>query len=128
MSKLEKKLFTEGGLGKIGLVILPNGPGKYDLDISQVNFWDVEEKDKKNKTIFGVELGSFIIFDITYIKDLIMYFDKLEVEKVGEKTYFNVLNQKLSNESNAIIWSKSDVGIGDGWHEINRKAFTKISD
>ena len=122
---LEKKLFPNGGTDKIGLIILPDGPGKYTFDVNQVSFWDVEEKNLKNKTIFGVELGSFILFDIKYIKDLIIYFDKFELDKIGENPYFDLLNRKLTNKNNAIIWNTSQVGIGDGWHEIKWQAFKK---
>ncbi len=122
---LERRLFPDGGTDKIGLIILPDGPGKYCFDINQVSFWDVEEKSMKNKTIFGVELGSFIIFDIKYIPELITSFNKLELEKVGEKKFFDKLNQKISKDGNAIIWAQSHVGIGDGWHQIKWQAFKK---
>lgn len=123
-NNLERKLFPNGGTDKIGLIILSDGPGKYHFDVNQVSFWDVEDK-VKTKSIFGVELGSFIIFDIKYIQKLVAHFDKLELERMGEEAYFNVLKSKLATENNLLIWNRSQVGIGDGWHEINWQAFEK---
>ena len=122
---LENNLFPDGATEKIGLIILPDGPGKYHFDLNQVSFWDVEEKSKKNKTIFGVELGSFILFDIKYIQDIINDYDKFELKKIGEEAYFDILNRKISKDGKAIIWSQSHVGIGDGWHEVKWRAFKK---
>ena len=124
--KLEKYLFHEDATEKIGLIKLQNAPGKYNFDISQVSFWDVDEKSKKNRTIFGVELGSFIVFDIKYIHDLIINYDNLELDKIGEKVYFDSLNRKISKSDNCIVWNQSQVGIGDGWHEVRWEAFTKV--
>ena len=123
--QLERKLFPDGGEEKIGLIILKDGPGKYKFDKMQVSFWDVEEKNMANRTIFGVELGSFIIFDIKYISEIVANFDKFEFEKIGDKAYFEEMNQKLSDHGNAIIWTQSHVGIGDGWHELKWQAFEK---
>jgi len=122
---LEKKLFPDGGTDKIGLIVLNAGPGYYNFDKNQVSYWDVDEKNMDNRTIFGVELGSFIIFDVKYIKEMVASFDKLELEKVGEKVYFEKINQKLPGGGNAIIWTQSHVGIGDGWHEVRWQAFEK---
>ena len=123
---LEKFLFSGSVTNKIGLIILSDEPGKYSFDFNEVSFWDVEDQTTKRRTIFGVELGSFIIFDVKYIYDLILNFDKLEFDRVGEKAYFDTLNRKISTDTTSIIWWQSHVGIGDGWHEIKWNAFKKI--
>jgi len=122
---LENEFFPDSVNGKIGLIVLPDGPGKYEFDVNHISYWDVDDKNKKTKSIFGVELGSYIICDITHIQSLVLKFDKFEMAKKGEQLYFQEMNKKLSKDGKAIIWNLSHVGIGDGWHQINWDAFTK---
>lgn len=121
---LESILFPDAFGGLIGLVKLSDGAGKYEVDLGQVDFWDVDTKGKK--IIFGVDLGSFIIFDIKYIHSLIENFDPLEFDNIDQAAYFQELQKKLSVHDDILIWSLSPLPFAEGWHEINLTAFKKI--
>jgi len=123
--KLESILFPDGFGGLIGLVKLRDGAGEYEVDLNQVDFWDVETKGKK--IIFGVDLGSFIIFDIKHIQPLIEHFDPLAFEKEDEASYLKQLQQKFSDRNDVILYSPSPLPFAEGWHEIHLSAFQKIS-
>ena len=123
---LEKALFEEEAGTKIGLIPLPDGPGNYAFDEEGVSFWDVDNKRKSGRTIFGVELGSYIIFDIEHTSKLGSMYDDSELTKKGEQSYIESLNRKLSKDGTALIWRQSMVGIGDGWHEVSWDAFSKL--
>ncbi len=122
--RLERILFPDGFGGLIGLVKLLDGAGHYKIDLGQVNFWDVETKGKK--IIFGVDLGSFIIFDIKYIHPLVQQFDPVQFENNNEAEYFDRLEEKFSNHNDILIWSRSPLPFAEGWHEIHINAFKKI--
>ncbi|UCE05925.1 MAG: hypothetical protein JSW07_20435 [bacterium] len=122
--KLERILFPDSFGGLIGLVKLLDGAGYYEVDSGQVDFWDVDTKGKK--TIFGVDLGSFIIFDIRYIHPLIEHFDKYRFENENQPDYFNELQQKFTNNKHVLLWNASPLPFAEGWHEINLTAFKKI--
>jgi len=122
--KLETILFPDGFGGLIGLVKLLDGAGHYEVDSGQVHFWDVDTKGKK--TIFGVDLGSFIIFDIKYIHPLIQHFDPIEFDNDEEARYFNQLQKIFSDRDDILIWSRSPLPFAEGWHEINLTTFKKI--
>lgn len=122
--KLESVLFPDSYGGLIGLVKLLDGAGHYEVDLGQVNYWDVDTRGKK--TIFGVDLGSFIIFDIKHIRGLIEHFDPIEFENNDEFSYVNELQQKFSNRNDILLWSRSPLPFAEGWHEIYLTAFKKI--
>lgn len=122
---LEQHLFPDAFGGLIGLVRLSDGQGYYEIDLSQVDFWDVDTKSKK--IVFGVDLGSFIIFDVKYIQPLIQNFDPIQFEKSGnQQELFESLFRKFSNRNDTLIWSRSPLPFAEGWHEINIAAFQKI--
>ncbi len=121
---LESILFPDAFGGLVGLVKLLDGAGKYEVDLTQVDFWDVDTKGKK--TIFGVDLGSFIIFDIKCIHPLIQHFDPIEFENSDEATYFSEIQKKIFNRDDFVLWSPSPLPFAEGWHEINLSAFKKI--
>jgi hypothetical protein len=125
---LEEALFEEEAGTKIGLIPLSDGPGKYRFNEEGVSFWDVDNNRKSGRTIFGVELGSYIIFDIGHTSRLGSMYDDSELTKKGEKNYIESLNKKLSKDGNAMIWRQSMVGIGDGWHEVSWNAFVKVGE
>lgn len=122
--KLESVLFPDAFGGLVGLVQLLDGGGEYEVDQTQVDFWDVDKKGKK--TIFGVDLGSFIIFDIKYIHPLIQHFDPIEFENNDKATYFNKIQKKISERDDLILWIPSPLPFAEGWHEIKLSAFKKI--
>ena len=111
--------------GKIGLIVLKDGPGMYHFDQTLVNFWDVEVKSKKDRTVFGIEFGSYIIYDIQHIPSLFIHFDEMKMDKQGEVKYFKKVSEKILKNEHAIIQNISQVGLGDGWHEVSWKAFSK---
>ncbi len=121
---LERALFPDGRGGLIGLMKLDDGPGVYEVDLKQVDFWDVDSKGKK--IIFGVDLGGFIIFDIKYIQSLIKHFCDLEFDSHDKTSYFKQLQQKFVDREDILIWSRSPLPFEEGWHEINISAFKKI--
>ena len=121
---LESILFPDAFGGLIGLVKLLDGPGNYEVDLSQVDFWDVDTKGKK--IIFGVDMGSFIIFDIQHIHPLIENFDKYCFEDEKQSDYFAELQQNLSERNDVLLWSPSPLPFAEGWHEVNLAAFKKI--
>jgi len=121
---LERILFPDSFGGLIGLIKLTDGVGSYEVDLKQISFWDVETKGRK--VVFGVDLGSFIIFDIKYIHPLIKHFDKFLFENKNQPDYFHELQQKLDNRDDILIWSPSPLLFAEGWHEINITAFKKI--
>ena len=123
--QLGQTLFPDAYGGLIGLVKLSEGAGLYEIDLEQVTFWDVDTKGKK--IIFGVDLGSFIIFDIKYIKPLIENFNSLEFEKSDEDKYFKQLQEKFSERKDILIWRPSPLPFAEGWHEIPMSAFQKIN-
>lgn len=123
--KLERCLFPDAHGGLIGLVRLKEGPGMYDVDLEQVAFWDVETKG--NKVIFGVDLGSFIIFDIKWIQPLIHHYDPLQFDQVDEEIYFQSLQEKIGARHQIVIWSRSPLPFAEGWHELPLSAFKKIN-
>lgn len=122
--KLESILFPDAFGGLIGLVKLLDGPGYYEVDLSQIDFWDVDTKGKK--IIFGVDLGSFIIFDIQYIHPLVEHFDKFRFEKENQPDYLAELQQKFSDRSDVLLWAPSPLPFAEGWHEVHLTAFKKI--
>ena len=124
-TKLESILFPDGATGKIGLIELPGGAGNYRFDESEVSFWDVENHQKQNRTIFGVEFGSYIIFDIIHIPQIFNSFYLNEFQSKGEAAYFIQVEKKIDNQKANIIWRQSQVGIGDGWHEVSWDAFSR---
>ncbi|KPL14420.1 MAG: hypothetical protein AMS26_10785 [Bacteroides sp. SM23_62] len=123
--KLERMLFPDSFGGLIGLIKLSDGAGEYEVDLDQVNFWDVDTKGKK--IIFGVDLGSFIIFDIKYIHPLIQHFDPVRFENEDEAGYLHEIQKKSSNRNDILIYSSSPLPFAEGWHEINLTAFKKIN-
>jgi len=122
---LDEFLFPDAFGGLVGLVKLKDGPGIYDFDVDKVQFWDVDTKG--NKVIFGVEQGSFIIFDIKYIQPLIRYFEKYEFDSNNNQEYFLQLQQKISNRYHTLVWCPSPLPFAEGWHEVNIDAFQKIN-
>lgn len=106
------------------MAALKEGAGNYKIDITRVDFWDVDTEG--NKVIFGVDLGSFIIFDILYIHPIIQYFDTFEFENNNHEEYFNQLRHKIANGRNVLIWTPSPLPFAEGWHEIDVNAFQKI--
>jgi hypothetical protein len=121
----EQHLFPDACGGLIGLVNLSDGEGVYEIDLSQVDFWDVDSKSKK--IIFGVDLGSFILFDVKHIQALVQHFDPIQFDKCADqKEYFAGLFQKFSDRNDLMIWSRSPLPFAEGWHEINITAFKKI--
>ncbi len=124
-TKLESILFPDGATGKIGLIELPDGAGAYHFDESHVSFWDVENNQNRNKTIFGVEFGSYIIFDIIHIPVIFTHFDLEKFKHNGEAAHLKEIDDKIDKEKSGIIWRQSQVGIGDGWHEISWDAFSR---
>lgn len=121
----EQHIFPDAFGGLIGLVKLSDGSGTYEIDLSQVDFWDVDSKSKK--VVFGVDLGSFIIFDIKYIQPLLQYFDPIQFDKsANQQELLENLFQKFSDRNDCMIWSKSPLPFAEGWHEINITAFKKI--
>lgn len=123
--KLERSLFPDAYGGLIGLVRLEQGPGLYDVDLQQVAFWDVETKG--NKVIFGVDLGSFIIFDIKLIQLLVQRFDHLLFDQVDTEHYFQSLQPQIGDHQHTIIWGRSPLPFAEGWHELPLSAFKKIN-
>lgn len=122
---LEQHLFPDACGGLIGLVTLSDGEGVYEIDLSQVDFWDVDSNSKK--IVFGVDLGSFVMFDIKHIQPLIQYFDPIQFDKsTNQMEYFAMLFQKFSDRKDIMIWSRSPLPFAEGWHEINITAFKKI--
>lgn len=122
---LEQMLFPDGLGGLIGLIKLVDGTGNYEVDLKQVDFWDVDTKGRK--IMFGVDLGGFIIFDVKHIQPLIQNFDPLEFDNNHDKAeYFKKLQEKFTNRDDIIIWSRSPLPFEEGWHEINLTAFKKI--
>ena len=121
---LEQMLFPDAFGGLIGIVKLLDGAGTYEVDLKQVDFWDVDSKGKK--VAFGVDLGGFIIFDVKHIQPLIQHFDSLEFDKNDKSEYFKMLQQKFANRDDILIWSRSPLPFEEGWHEINLTAFKKI--
>lgn len=124
--KLERSLFPDAYGGLIGLVRLEEGPGLYDVDLQQVAFWDVETKG--NKVIFGVDLGSFIIFDIKWIQWLVQRFDPLLFDQVDTEHYFQSLQPPSGDRHHTIIWGRSPLPFAEGWHELPLSAFKKSID
>ena len=124
--KFEKLLFPDRSSDKIGLIILDDGPGTYNFDRNYVSFWDVEQMDIKKKSLFGVEFGYYIIFDIEYIQTIYADFDKFKFINADKEKYIEKLNKKIGKGKDVILWNQSHVGIGDGWHEINWQAFKKL--
>jgi len=122
--KLEQHLFPDAYGGLIGLVKLLDGAGTYEVDLTQVDFWDVDTKGKK--IIFGVDVGGFIMFDIKYIRPLIHHFDSSEFDKSEKAEYFDNLQQKFSDRDDIVIWSRSPLPFEEGWHEIKPTTFKKI--
>jgi hypothetical protein len=120
---LEQMLFPDAFGGLIGIVKLLDGAGTYEVDLKQVDFWDVDSKGKK--VVFGVDLGGFIIFDVKHIQPLIQHFDPLEFDKNDKSEYFKMLQQKFANRDNILIWSRSPLPFEEGWHEIKLTAFKK---
>lgn len=122
---LEQMLFPDGLGGLIGLIKLVYGAGNYEVDLKQVDFWDVDTKGRK--IIFGVDLGGFIIFDVKHIQPLIRHFDPLEFDNNHDKAeYFKKLQQQFANRDDILIWSRSPLPFEEGWHEMNITAFKKI--
>jgi hypothetical protein len=121
---LEQILFPDGLGGLIGLVKLVDGTGVYEVDLKQVDFWDVDTKGRK--IIFGVDLGGFIIFDVKHIHSLIQNFDPLEFDNNDKAEYFKKLQEKFANRDDILIWSRSPLPFEEGWHEMNITAFKKI--
>jgi hypothetical protein len=106
-------------------VKLSGGKGVYEIDLSQVDFWDVDSKSKK--IIFGVDLGSFILFDVKHIQSLVQHFDPIQFDKsTNQEEYFARLFQEISDRDHIMIWSRSPLPFAEGWHEINITAFQKI--
>jgi hypothetical protein len=122
---LEQRLFADEASGKIGMIVLKDGPGTYAFDPQFISYWAVDNSELAGRTIFGVEFGSFIIFDVVHRGEIVRHFDIVELQKAGEKQYFAALNAKISKKGEAILWNQSMVGIGDGWHEIPQQAFTR---
>ena len=120
---LEQILFPDAFGGLIGLVKLLDGPGTYDVDLSQVDFWDVDTKGKK--IIFGVDVGGFIMFDVKYIQPLIKHFDPSEFDKSEKAEYFNDLQNNFTSRDDIVLWSRSPLPFEEGWHEIKPTAFKK---
>ncbi len=120
---LEQMLFPDAFGGLIGIVKLLDGAGTYEVDLKQVDFWDVDSKGQK--VVFGVDLGGFIIFDVKHIQPLIQHFDPLEFDKNDKSEYFKMLQQKFANRDNILIWSRSPLPFEEGWHEIKLTAFKK---
>lgn len=123
--QLEQSLFPDAYGGLIGLVNLSEGAGLYEVDLDQVVFWDVDAKAKK--IVFGVDLGSFIIFDIKYIQPLIENFNSIEFENSDQDEYFKHLQKKFSTRSDILIRKPSPLPFAEGWHEISMSAFQKIN-
>ena len=121
---LEQVLFPDAFGGLIGLVKLFDGSGTYEVDLTQIDFWDVDTKGKK--IIFGVDQGGFIMFDIRYIQPLIYHFEPSEFDKSEKTEYFNSLQQKFADRDDIVIWSRSPLPFEEGWHEIKPMAFKKI--
>ena len=121
---LEQMLFPDAFGGLIGIAKLLDGAGTYEVDLKQVDFWDVDSKEKK--VVFGVDLGGFIIFDVKHIQPLIQHFDAFEFDKNEKSEYFKMLQQKFANRDDILIWSRSPLPFEEGWHEINLTAFKKI--
>jgi hypothetical protein len=121
---LEQMLFPDAFGGLIGIIKLLDGAGTYEVDLKQVDFWDVDSKEKK--VVFGVDLGGFIIFDVKYVQPLIKHFDAFEFDKNEKSEYFKMLQQKFANRDDILIWSRSPLPFEEGWHEINLTAFKKI--
>jgi hypothetical protein len=122
---LEQHLFPDAFGGLIGLAKLGDGHGTYEIDLSQVDFWDVDTKSKK--IVFGVDLGSFIMFDIKHIQSLIQHFDSIQFDKsTNQKELLETLFQKFSKRNDTLIWSRSPLPFAEGWHEINITAFKKL--
>ncbi|MDZ7334471.1 MAG: hypothetical protein ONB32_04865 [candidate division KSB1 bacterium] len=122
--KLEQLLFPEGYGGLIGLVPLSQGPGRYDVNLTMVNFWDVESQGRK--IIFGVDEGSFIIFDIKHIQPLVEHFDEFAFDRSDRAAYFQRLQRQFAQRDDIVIWSRSPLPFEEGWHEIDLAAFKKI--
>ncbi|MFZ5516735.1 MAG: hypothetical protein ACOY90_08870 [Candidatus Zhuqueibacterota bacterium] len=120
---LSQHLFPNGCGELVGLVRLSDGPGTYDFDAERVQFWDVETTG--NKVIFGVDHGSYIIFDIKYIQPLIRNFDKNEFDTDNSFEHFQQLQQKISNRYNILLWCPSPLPFAEGWHEVDLSAFQK---
>lgn len=120
---LEQILFPDAFGGLIGIIKLLDGAGTYEVDLNQVDFWDVDSKGKK--VVFGVDLGGFIIFDVKHIQPLIEHFDPLEFDNNDKASYFIKLQQKFANRDDILIWSRSPLPFEEGWHEINLTAFKK---
>ncbi len=122
--KLEHLLFPDGYGGLIGLVQLSQGPGRYDVNLAMVDFWDVDTQGRK--TIFGVDEGGFIIFDIKHIQPLIEHFDEFSFDHSDRASYFQGLQRQFADRDDIIIWSRSPLPFEEGWHEIDLTAFKKI--
>lgn len=122
--KLEHLLFPDGYGGLIGLVQLSQGPGYYDVNLTMVNFWDVETQGRK--IIFGVDEGGFIIFDIKYIQALVEHFNGLAFDHHDRASYFQGLQRQFADRDDIVIWSRSPLPFEEGWHEIDLAAFKKI--
>lgn len=118
---LENSLFPDAYGGLVGHVKLKDGPGMYDFDPDKVQFWDVDTKG--NKIIFGVDKGSFILFDVKYIQPLIKNFDGKEFDSNNNPEYFLQLQQKISNRYNILLWCPSPLPFAEGWHEVSASAF-----
>lgn len=124
---LEQNLFPDAYGGLIGLIKLIDGQGVYDVDLSQVDFWDVDSKSKK--IVFGVDLGSYIIFDIAHLQSLIQHFDPIQFDDgASQSDYLATLFQKFSVRKDSMIWSRSPLSFAEGWHEISVNAFHKIDE
>ena len=121
---MDQMLFPDAFGGLIGILKLSDGAGTYEVDLKQVNFWDVDGKGKK--VVFGVDLGGIIIFDVKYIQQLIQHFDSLEFDNSDKSEYFKLLQQKCANRDDILIWSRSPLPFEEGWHEITLTAFKKI--
>jgi hypothetical protein len=121
---LERILFPDAFGGLIGMVKLLDGPGAYEVDLTQVDFWDVDTKGKK--VVFGVDLGGFILFDIKHIHPLVQHFEPLEFDNNDKACYFKKLQQQFANRDDILIWSRSPLPFEEGWHEIKLAAFKKI--
>lgn len=122
---LEQLLFPDAFGGLIGLVKLKDREGVYEVDLSQVDFWDVDTRLKK--IVFGVDMGSFIIFDVKHIQSLVHHFEPIEFDKsANQLEYLKMLFKKFSERDDVFIWSRSPLPFAEGWHEININAFKKI--
>lgn len=120
---LENSLFPDAYGGLVGQIKLQEGPGTYEFDAEKVQFWDVDTSGKK--VIFGVDKGSFIIFDIKYIQPIIKHFEKDEFDSNNNPEYFIELQQKISNRYHTLIWCPSPLPFAEGWHEVEVSAFQK---